>query len=831
MRQRTMESKQRLFTSCVVLHVASHMLLAASTPGTTSASPGDAFHTTTASVENTDETYGNLDVAGLNMPPIMHLAILAQGSASMRLRSSGSDAVDEAIWVWYTYCEQYVLDASRLSGYDKSQLVHSYDWVKIDDTRLDVLFVGIYHSIGSETASPMCLDSSETRDNTSSSKDMCTRLTLGHFGEYLSSGRQAKLTVATNASIEQLPQLATHLYSTNSVNISRLSISNSFGNVTQSVSLQSRESRSSIFDRSIRLLSNCLPDEQEGPGWLLVEYYECNGEYIAEKYYQNNRRIGGRATWTANTPRGTRFLYSTSATTWTFGALLGRAVGEDLHITQTSTPPMHAMWARICQGSLRYIDVGITFSNCYSSTRTCAKREFEGNEMRRIEFVNCNNPVLGIFHMNAQRHDDAPTWTANRPEGTLHMYRLDGKFWGIGANIGLRPLVVELEDAGGTPPSNVLWRGCGGQEIVSSATSTCYVCSRKRVTLPDRNTCVCAAGQWMPTNGICTNCQTNTYREDGSPEAACLRCPSNQIDPVTTKVYTMTTASSGSPSPGLCLCPAQFYKTSDTTCRAVLCRAGQELRAGVCQNCFAGTFRDGDSPNECTSCGPGKSSSALGATAETTCQLCVPGTYTNGNSRNVCTSCAAGKSSSAVGATAETTCEWCVAGTYTGATAETTCQSCVPGTYTNGNSRNVCTSCGAGKSSSEVGATAETTCQTCVAGTYTDGILRNVCTSCAAGKASSEVGATAETTCQPCATGTYKILPGPNQCTPCPVGAYTAATGAVSIVSCISCGHGTHPRSDRGACEPCPSSYSASVLTNALSGTGPMPGCIQFVGV
>ena len=85
-------------------------------------------------------------------------------------------------------------------------------------------------------------------------------------------------------------------------------------------------------------------------------------------------------------------------------------------------------------------------------------------------------------------------------------------------------------------------------------------------------------------------------------------------------------------------------------------------------------------------------------------------------------------------------------------------------------------------------------------------------------------------TCIQCPTGTYKIQPGPGQCTPCQVGAYTAATGAVSAVSCIACGHGTQLRSDRAGCEPCPSSYSARVLSNVLHGIGPMPACIQFVG-
>jgi len=124
-------------------------------------------------------------------PYRLPVAILAEGSASIRLRSTDSDAFDKAVWEWYTYCEQYVLDASLLSGYNESPLVHSYEWLKIDDTRLDVFFVGIHPSIvnGNGTVCPVCLNSTETMKNTSWSGDMCSRLTLGHFSENLMSGR------------------------------------------------------------------------------------------------------------------------------------------------------------------------------------------------------------------------------------------------------------------------------------------------------------------------------------------------------------------------------------------------------------------------------------------------------------------------------------------------------------------------------------------------------------------------------------------------------------------------------------------------------------------
>jgi len=139
--------------------------------------------------------------------PDLEVEILVEGTGSMRLRSSDPVDIDIAVLQWYAYCEEYVLHAWLNSGYDKSPLVLSFDWIQIDSTRLDVFFVGVYPVV-SRTEAPFCLSSEETLQNktdsdlgynatmynNSSVDDVCSQMTLGNFGEGLISGSKAKIT-------------------------------------------------------------------------------------------------------------------------------------------------------------------------------------------------------------------------------------------------------------------------------------------------------------------------------------------------------------------------------------------------------------------------------------------------------------------------------------------------------------------------------------------------------------------------------------------------------------------------------------------------------------
>ena len=154
-------------------------------------------------------------------------------------------------------------------------------------------------------------------------------------------------------------------------------------------------------------------------------------------------------------------------------------------------------------------------------------------------------------------------------------------------------------------------------------------------------------------------------------------------------------------------------------------------------------------------------------------------------------------------------CVSCDAGTFNlDSGYASTCTQCATGTYKTQPGPGLCKRCPAGQSTNVTGAVSQNSCMICAAGTH------------------QHISGGA---CEPCATGTYKTQPGPGTCTKCLL-AYSTVTGAVSADSCIPCAAGTHPRSDGAGCEPCPSSYSARVLSNVLHGIGPMPGCIEFVG-
>jgi len=140
-----------------------------------------------------------------------------------------------------------------------------------------------------------------------------------------------------------------------------------------------------------------------------------------------------------------------------------------------------------------------------------------------------------------------------------------------------------------------------------------------------------------------------------------------------------------------------------------------------------------------------------------------------------------------------------------------------------------CSQCPA-NSGSPIGSIDINNC-TCSAGYTRDTTNVAACTfiDCAEGTYKDTV---ANTKCTPCPVGTFSDVIGAvsqEGCSTCPVGTYNNVTGAVSANSCIPCGVGTHPRSDGGDCEPCASSYSASLLTSAFNDNGKMPGCIEFV--
>jgi len=182
-----------------------------------------------------------------NTSAVFEVAILVQGIGSMRLRSSDAEDMDNAVLQWYTYCNAYVQDIWSESGHGQSPLVLSFDWVRIDDTRLDVFFVGVYPMVH-EGAVPACLNSEESLQNTSIATDVCSALTSGGFGEHLISGSRVKLVVRTNQTITAQPKYATRVHMVHSVEINRLSINDDLVGIQKQISLLDRSSSSNIFD-------------------------------------------------------------------------------------------------------------------------------------------------------------------------------------------------------------------------------------------------------------------------------------------------------------------------------------------------------------------------------------------------------------------------------------------------------------------------------------------------------------------------------------------------------------------------------------------------------
>jgi len=182
-----------------------------------------------------------------NAPAAFEAAILVQGSASMRLKPDDLETYDNAIVQWHTYCEQYVEDAWKESGHIASPLFLSFDWVQIDDTRLDVFFVGIY-PLDAVSSAPTCLTSAQTLRNADTATDVCSRLTLGGFGQKLLSGGQATLVVTTAQNITAIPQYKTHKEVVRAVGMNRLSIGALFTQTRQITAYMQTHALANIFD-------------------------------------------------------------------------------------------------------------------------------------------------------------------------------------------------------------------------------------------------------------------------------------------------------------------------------------------------------------------------------------------------------------------------------------------------------------------------------------------------------------------------------------------------------------------------------------------------------
>jgi len=210
--------------------------------------------------------------------------ILVQATASIRLKSNSVDDIDNAVLQWYYYCEYYIQKAWKTVGYNQSSLKHAYDWVQIDDSTLDVFFMGnyIHHP---DTILVHCLNSTQTMRNNTSLDDACSQLTLGGFGDDLTLASRAKLDVKTKFEALLSRDLQQHTYMVKSVKFSRMSFAFSPAKIQQQrVVLQAQNSRISIFDHAIVQARNALGSDHYIDPWCRDSQWSPNGHHCLSEW-------------------------------------------------------------------------------------------------------------------------------------------------------------------------------------------------------------------------------------------------------------------------------------------------------------------------------------------------------------------------------------------------------------------------------------------------------------------------------------------------------------------------------------------------------------------
>jgi len=201
---------------------------------------------TSVDLNDADNATNNSHLYNMGLYNTHEIMVLATGS--MYLKSSSTEDVNNAVLQWYYYCENYIAEAWKAAGYNQSSLRHAYDWVQIDDSTLDVFFMGTFRK-NTGTISVKCLNSVQTLQNKSSVNDACSHLTLGGFGNGLVSGSRTKLDVKTNFPMLIAGEHATRLFIVNSIGIIRMSGKFAANLIQeQNVIMRTQNSRISIFD-------------------------------------------------------------------------------------------------------------------------------------------------------------------------------------------------------------------------------------------------------------------------------------------------------------------------------------------------------------------------------------------------------------------------------------------------------------------------------------------------------------------------------------------------------------------------------------------------------
>lgn len=286
-----------------------------------------------------------------------------------------------------------------------------------------------------------------------------------------------------------------------------------------------------------------------------------------------------------------------------------------------------------------------------------------------------------------------------------------GKYKTVTGNATCTDCVAEKYSTTVAATSEIACLTCPGERLSPSASSSadaCYYAECSPGYSGSAEACIiCRVGKYKTVSGTatCTDCAAGKYSstnaEGSVTEDDCHPCRANSISP------------SGSEGAYLCICLAGYFL-----------RFGYEVDR-PCTACPAGTYKSEiGSPDACTNCIAGKSTTAVAATSVSTCLPCESGKYYIEG--NACTACAAGTYQNSTGASTCLSCPLnmdtlaqsisssfcvCAAGTYLN--AGSVCTPCPAGTYQNKTGETQCVNCARGTYSPVVAATNASTCLLC----------------------------------------------------------------------------------------------------------------------
>jgi hypothetical protein len=241
--------------------------------------------------------------------------------------------------------------------------------------------------------------------------------------------------------------------------------------------------------------------------------------------------------------------------------------------------------------------------------------------------------------------------------------------------------------------------------------------------------CKCRPGYTGTNGGVCTECNTGTYKAEVG-DGLCLICPAGQYSDVraatSCNLCDLNTHSlAGSQNITSCVCMSGYTRDENSTCRS----------------CDAGTYKPTVGDHPCDICGEDTYSSHEAATSAQTCVPCPRNAYSTphsttlddclcpmgfgGNSGEDCTQCSPGSYKSVAG---PGLCSLCPVGTYSNISGSIICSACPIHTYNGpsdgGDNISNCL-CMPGYTKTNT-----STCMACISGEYSSQVGASSCLTC-----------------------------------------------------------------------------------------------------